>query len=261
MVATYMHSMYDKIRLIDRLTAVHKKDVIIRLFLASCIPFVTFVCGYYIATVWWGSQPVAVPHLIGTSSHAALQSLSACHLYPYVMGYQHNAHIEDGTIVEQVPQPGCYVKPHQTVFIVTSCQPDRSHIPSLIGMSYDDAHAYVSQHAMSLRVYSIPSMYPAGSIIAQIPQAGEAMDRSHIIVYVSQRMTRWHIMPSCVGCDLADVISFCTAHNIPVHVVNDTGVSMTQDVSHGAYTVQSHKPIAGSYIDLQRPPRVQIRVS
>ena len=240
---------------------IKEKRNTIRILLLSLLPFMLFIGGYYTAALWWGNQSITVPGLLGLPSHKAIELLSQRHLYPHVMAQQENAHLDEGTVVEQIPPHGQSVKPNQTIFIVTSHKPACKKTPQCVGLSVEQARARCEADQVQIREHQLPSIYPPGQVIAQIPAYGEPLERNHVIVYVAQRMVQWRIMPSCIGYDVTDIVNFCHEHQIPVHIFTRSGARLPDSVIANQYYVYHQKPIPGTFIDTQKPPLLQVVVS
>jgi len=246
--------------LLTTLRRIYKRGTI-RYLIIAILPFLVFVSGYYVASLVWGAIRIDVPAVVGLSSHNAMYYLSQRHLYPFVMACQENAYVPEGTVVQQVPQSGQLVKPNQTIFLVTTCLPPKKETPEFVGMSEEAARDQAQQAHVDVRTYAIPSAYPEGWVFAQIPQAGHALEHNHVVLYVARRAFPWYIVPSFSGSDVVEVISFCHKHNMAVNIFTRGGVRLPQELAPHTYTVAHQKPIPGTFIDIQKPPVIQLVVA
>lgn len=237
------------------------KRSIIKLHIGSFIPFFVFIAGYYCAALWWGGTAVHVPHIVGTPAHTALDLLSNHHLYPYVIGHQENLYVDEGTVIEQIPQPHTSVKPHQTVFLVLAKRPQYQRMPHFVGKSIAEVRKQAYQCHIPLREYGIASTYPVGHVIAQIPAPDTEYDCHHAVVYVAQRSETHYMLPDCAGHDVYDVVQLCKMHHIPLRIFTRDGACISDNIIPGTYTVSYQRPMSGTIIDIDNPPLLYVVVS
>lgn len=205
-------------------------------------PFVAFFGGYqgmrYITQV----ELVVMPTVVGLHLNEAIQILSEDRLNVRILAKKEDFDLQEGTILSQMPHQGKMVKPHQSVFLVTSCRPNNARAPKLVGEPKTKAQEEAKKAHRALKVYHFESSYPKDRCIAQSVLPEQEMKDSSLIVYCSEGNTPLRIMPDLKNHKAEECISFFGRLNILVKVVGD---------KQG--TVIDQQPIAGTLIDISKP--------
>src|SRR5437762_2038324 len=83
-------------------------------------PFLSFLCGYIIMQRIFRTPDIIAPHLVGKQVHDILPLITEHQLNIRLMDRKEEEVIPEGTIIDQTPQPGTSMRPHQHLFIVTT---------------------------------------------------------------------------------------------------------------------------------------------
>lgn len=114
---------------------------------------------------------VAVPDVTGESADDASRTLVAAGLVPDERSVFSAE--EPGVVVAQDPESGERVQRSATVRINVSRGRGQTTVPSVIGDDQEEAIAKLRRAELTPRVAQVPSAEPAGTVIAQDPQAAE----------------------------------------------------------------------------------------
>ena len=155
------------------------------------------------------AQEVVVPSLLDKKV-AEAGPLAARHLLLLrVEGKRHDARVPPEQIVAQDPPPGSNLKAHRSVRVWVSLGPRRLNVPPLEGQSLRSARLTLDQLTLPVsRVVEVPDPAEAGTILIQVPPAGE-IDSVHagLALLVSQGPQPLdYVMPDLIGRRLEEAI-------------------------------------------------------
>jgi len=237
-----------------------KERIAIRTILLSIAPFIMCVAGYYATALWWERHTYQMPSLVGLQAYRAMSFLSRYHLYPYVIRLQEHNHVPAGTVIEHWPRAAVSVRPHSTVYMTLSQEPDSAPAPCYVGLSYQWVAQCARNQGITLRVVPVASGYQYGTVVAQNPSPGGCLDQSNMLIYVADTAVTQYLMPNCVGYDAADVIRLCQRSGIPVRLYDTSGAAYNETIEDGQYTVIRHEPPSYDVISAKEPPDMKITI-
>lgn len=137
-----------------------------------------------LAALWWlsrddgGGEPElrAVPDVVGLEVAEARERLTA---EGFVVEALRRASDEapPETVFAQDPAAGTELEEGGTVRISVSVGPATTTVPSVVGLSQDDATQRLQQAGLEATAARVPSSEPEGVVVAQAPAAGEDVER------------------------------------------------------------------------------------
>ena len=210
-------------------------------------PFATFFGGYQLIRMVTHVQTVTMPTVVGLHLNKAIQILSADQLNARILAEKEDFDLHEGTILSQTPQQGQLVKPHQSVFLVTSRRPYNSRAPKIIGENRVQAQEQARRAHLSLKIYTLESSFPKDSCIAQSILPDKEVKDSLISVYCSEGTTPLRIVPDVKVQKAEEVVSFYGRFNIPVKVMGDPTGSIIEQ-----------QPLAGTLVDISKPLVIEL---
>jgi eukaryotic-like serine/threonine-protein kinase len=217
------------------------------------LPFVGFIVGYALAHLVFSSPCIIVPNLVGSSLVEAVRQLSDQRLNIRILTEKEDEDLPAGTILNQKPIAHRHVKPHHTIYVITSKKPLRKQVPMLLGKHIKEALKELEQLAIAHRAFPLPSYHPNNTVIGQYPSANSDLT-TPIKIYYAQPISHEYIFPDFAGLPLEKVKAFLQKHNIQVTI------SSTHNYYSDETLVKEQRPLAGSLISLKDPPHVQIKV-
>src|SRR5690606_10888770 len=84
------------------------------------LPFCRFILGYSIMYKIFNTCTVETPHLIGKYIHEVLPALTQYNLNLRLIEQKEDSEIPEGIIISQIPTSGSIIKPHQSIFVITT---------------------------------------------------------------------------------------------------------------------------------------------
>ncbi len=137
------------------------------------------------------SDMVPVPRLIGMNKDQAVATLTSLKLVAEVKEVAST--LSGGTVVSQDPTESTKVEPGSTVKIFVSNAPvsNKVDVPSVAGLSLDDAKARLELHGLHARVEYYDTLdYDPNVVIQQDPRAGVEVSRgSYVELLVARAPT------------------------------------------------------------------------
>jgi serine/threonine-protein kinase len=179
--------------------------------LAVAFFMISGVSAYLALNFFITSEPgTVVPDLSGKHVVAALELLSDLSLNTKVKGMNYSSDIPVHHVISQNPRPGVEIKPGRDVRITLSKGPETVVVPSLRGMTFNQAKIVLDENGLSVnnvaRVYHARSS--EGVILAQIPFPGKTIHREQavdLLVSLGKRPDDF-IMPDLSGLSIEEAI-------------------------------------------------------
>lgn len=217
------------------------------------LPFIFFWCGYGIFAWYMRGGTVEVPQIMGMQLNEALHVLAEKNLTLRLLDEQEDGTVPAGTVMYQFPQAGRLVKSPHSLSVVVAKRAPLPRAPRCYGMSRTAIQALAQKRGMRLEVVVVDGvMHMTDTCFAQLPVEGEEVGEQGLLVYVAGSGVRQKIMPDVRGKMLADVVEFFSKKGWSYEIVGEK--------SDTAY-VTEQRPLAGSFIDDQRPLSVKLKVA
>lgn len=222
------------------------------------VPFVAFLLGY--STVRWFSHTEVLisPGVLGLHMHDAIKVLSSSRLNIRILKEKEEADLPEGIVISQSPEQGQKVKPQQSIYVVVTRKPPKPKALLLQGLDTVQVQLKAKAHSIKLKMYSFESLYPANTCIAQMPAPAEPLVDDTMIVYTSSGTPSLRIMPTLKGHTVTAAKEFLKEYNITSQVFHTHFVS--DDHVCSACVIKDQRPLPGSFIDLKKPPVIQLTV-
>lgn len=126
-----------------------------------------------------GPATAAVPDVVGSSEGDARSELENAGFKANV--FQVFSPQDEGTVVAQNPRGGATAQVGSTVRINVSKGSGTTTVPSVVGLSEDDAKQQLSNANLKANVVEVPSPQDAGTVVAQSPPAGSQLQEGSTI--------------------------------------------------------------------------------
>jgi beta-lactam-binding protein with PASTA domain len=215
------------------------------------IPFFGFLLGYYLTRSLFTIAHCKVPSLIGKRADEALVILSHTNVSLRLLRCKPDSELPPGTIIDQLPTPGQFVKERQAIFVTLSELPSYPDTPSFIGLSVVQAEQLAKQQGIKIKLHELPSVYPAQSCIGQIPAPGQALKEPSLILYVAQPTAPLYIWPDFTNLMLTQALEKIEQLNITPEIIES---------KHPSSMVKSQRPKSGSFTTLSSNLALQLYI-
>jgi beta-lactam-binding protein with PASTA domain len=148
-------------------------------------PGVQLQAGAEMLIVVSANAQASVPNVTGMKVDAAKEALTAAKLTPQVQQVDSNQ--PAGLVLSQDPVAGTKVAGGTQVRLAVSKGPEMVTVPSLRGLSLENATQKLSDAGLTARIIRVSSSEPEGTVIAQDPAGGQKVKKgSAVRINVSQ---------------------------------------------------------------------------
>lgn len=234
--------------------------------LVFLLPFISFLAGYFIIQHLFGADQQSTPNIIGKSLQESCELLSEQNLNIRILARKEDPDLPPHTIVSQTPQPNDKIKPHQSVYVVITAQAATNHAPALVGKPLASINDELEKLNLKSIVHLVPSPYPTGTCIAQLPRPGELISKNNITIYCAAENKKPIIWPNFKGKSLGAVKELLETVNITPQIIPHLSFSRTTSQHHldfpDSCAVIDQRPRAGTLLNLDanKPITVQLSV-
>lgn len=232
--------------------------------LAFLLPFISFLAGYFIIQLLFSADQQTTPNIIGKSLQESCELLSEQNLNVRILGRKEDPDLPPHTIISQTPQPNDKIKPHQSVYVVITAQAATNHAPALVGKPLDSITEELEKLNLKSIVHLVPSPYPTGTCIAQLPRPGELISKNTIAIYCAAENKKPIIWPNFKGKSLGTVKELLETANIRPQIIPQPSLlRTTQDHSDfpDSCIVIDQRPRAGTLLNLDANKPITVQLS
>ncbi len=223
------------------------------------IPFICFLGGYQLIRLFADHSSIEAPSVVGQHIHDAIKLLSTYHLNARILTEKEEPDFPEGIVISQSPPQGQKIKSHQSLFLVVTRKPPKPQAPRLYGLAYKDALSITQDSNAKLKAYTIESINPQGTCIAQDTQPQEELADSALTAYFSEGITPIRIFPNLKGKKLSEVQKFLKGYGIQSKVVHQRLIDESHTCSF--CVVQEQRPLPGTLVNLKKSFVVSLTVA
>jgi beta-lactam-binding protein with PASTA domain/tRNA A-37 threonylcarbamoyl transferase component Bud32 len=148
-----------------------------------------------------GPRETEVPNLEGLTQEEAEQELEDARLELGNVTEEASEDVEEGRVVSQSPRAGQEAARGSAVDLVISSGPEAIVVPSVIGLSEDDAVSNLEQAGLVADVQRDQNEAPEGQVFAQDPGAGEEVNAGDTVTITVSEGPGEQEMPGVEGQD------------------------------------------------------------
>jgi beta-lactam-binding protein with PASTA domain len=135
--------------------------------------------GIVVLSVARNPLEVEVPDVRGLPTAVAVSRLRAVQLKPRTQPVASPR--PRGRVVRQIPEAGAEVPRNSAAVIFVSAGRQLVGVPSLVGLSADEATTMLATSGFRAEVRQVPSSEPEGTVVAQRPRSGTRAPRGSIV--------------------------------------------------------------------------------
>lgn len=221
------------------------------------IPFLCFVVGYTLLQVLVVNKKVSTPNFIGKTIHEAVTVASKHKLSLQIITKKETTDLKPGTIIKQKPSSGKPIKNGQSIYVITTKQPDIPQSPNLLQKNLEQIEAACSKKKIKNRSYYIESNLPEGRCFGQNPQPLEQVPSKKIDTYISKQNKLPYLFPNLIGQNITSVSQFLEKHNLNYQVFYNRNQITNFD---NAMIITHQKPLAGSFVEINNKLSIHLQV-
>jgi beta-lactam-binding protein with PASTA domain/tRNA A-37 threonylcarbamoyl transferase component Bud32 len=191
--------------------------------------------GNYVTIFSSAGPPQAnVPSVVGEPVNQAISDLRAANLKWRISRVDNDA--PQGQVISQTPKSGASVDQGTAITLKVSNGPKPVIVPSVIGSTFDSANSALLGSGFAVRRKDVESDQPAGTVVAQSPDAGTYQPPGATITLSVAKGPTTSTVPDVTSIAQADAVAQLRASGFRVHIVsqpvndpNQDGIVQTQD--------------------------------
>ena len=145
-----------------------------------------------------GPEFVEVPDVVGMTQQAAQRELRQTRLTWRVVREFHQT-VPEGRVIAQGTEAGEELEVGKRVILTVSRGPEPVQLPNVVGQQERQARSTLESLNINVTVSRKFAAQPAGTVIAQAPQAGQTVDQQSTVTLTVSRGPREFPMPDVVG--------------------------------------------------------------
>jgi len=205
----------------------------------SFLLVVLLLAGIAVGSWWFGyARYTTTPGVLGVTEAAATSELDRAGLAVEVGTPRYSETVEAGFVLGSDPEPGERVLKDGTVTLVVSLGPERYDVPTLKGMTEDQAQDAISQGNLVFgeSIEKFSETVPAGSVMRSDPRAGTTVKPDTPVDLVVSKGRRPIEISDWTGEDADKAIAAMEKRKLVVEV---TGEEFSDSVAEGDVISQS----------------------
>jgi eukaryotic-like serine/threonine-protein kinase len=191
--------------------------------------------GNYVTIFSSAGPPQAnVPSVVGEPVNQAISDLRAANLKWRISRVDNDA--PQGQVISQTPKSGASIDQGTAITLKVSNGPKPVIVPSVIGSTFDSANSALLGSGFAVRRKDVESDQPAGTVVAQSPDAGTYQPPGATITLSVAKGPTTSTVPDVTSIAQADAVAQLRASGFRVHIVsqpvndpNQDGIVQTQD--------------------------------
>mgnify|MGYP006275337739 CR=1 FL=1 len=231
-------------------------------FLGMFVLFGLAGLGAFLLTLE-GAEQTQVPDMVEQELVDAVIALQERGLYPQVQLRFHSDPQLRGHVVSQEPEPGAVVRAGRRITLLVSQGSAVEQIEDFVGRSLQDVRAALQALGVGgegvLFIDGVSYVFdsaPAGTVIAQSPEAGTTISDSTGLDLVVSRGPEVDpfSLPSFLGLDWSDALNVLARENIPFIFSTEDQPTVGQEG-----VIVSQAPDPGEQVLRDRPVRLTVR--
>lgn len=224
----------------------------------SILPFIGLLSGYFFLYWLFSTNSIATPLLIGKNLNEAVKIISDHNLNIRILKEKEDRDLPEGTIISQIPMAHQTIRPNQIVFCVVSSKPPVTYAPYVIGKKTKEMTELFINKAIYHKSFPLPSHYPEGYCLTQIPAPHKPLTDKTMITYVSAGSCNIVIFPSLIGKKITEVQELLDPYGFNIQVFHSTSLAKNHQCT--SCVIADQKPLPGSFIDLKKTLTLHINV-
>ena len=149
-------------------------------------------------------EQVQVPSVIGMQEDEARDAIGDAGLSVDAPDFVEDDEAAVGEVIDQDPNRDQYVDPGTSVHLTISKGPPLVDVPSLVGVTQDEARNRLRTAKLRPQFESTESDLPQGQVLSTNPEAGQPVEQDSVVTVTISKGP--HLVPDVVGLNRSDAI-------------------------------------------------------
>lgn len=223
-------------------------------------PFCSFALGYFFIYYCVRTEKIETPHVIGKSIHEAILELTQANLNARIISEKDDFDLPAGTIISQRPAAKQYLKPYQSIFLVTTRKPNHFFAPPCLLQEKTEIEKKLLNQGIRPQFYSLASNYPLNTCIGQFPLENEPLENKNMVIYIADEYNHPIIWPDFRNHTYKEIKDFLESHTITARITTNT-MRNESEIPDDARIINQHpKPGSLCVVTSKQKPYIQFHI-
>lgn len=219
-----------------------------------------FLLGYFFIYYCVRTEKIETPNVIGKSIHEAILELTQANLNARIISEKDDFDLPEGTIINQRPAAKQYIKPYQSVFLVTTKKPQHFFAPPCLLQGKTEIEKKLLNQGIRPQFYPLASNYPINKCIGQFPLENEALENKNMIIYIADENNHPIIWPDFNAHTYKEIKIFLENHTMSARITTNT-MRNELDLPDDALIINQHpKPGSLCVVTSKQKPYIQFHI-
>lgn len=231
--------------------SINKTTAIMLGAIAGVVVLILIIAGIFVGV---GNQKVEVPNFVNLNYYEDIENNKEyTDKFEFVVEFDVNSTLDDGTVLEQTPDASEKVKKHSEIKLVIVKKNNVVIDSSILGMNEEQARSYLINRGVIPTIkYEFSETIAPGLVVKTSPEVGSSVKiGGEVIVYVATDKEETVKVPGLVGCSKEVAEQLLKASDLVLGTVTE----VNSDLEAGMVVKQSidkdeSVPI-GSKIDIE----------
>lgn len=231
--------------------SINKTTAIMLGAIAGVVVLILIIAGIFVGV---GNQKVEVPNFVNLNYYDDIENNKEyTDKFEFVIEFDINSTLDDGTVLEQTPDASGKVKKHSEIKLVIVKKNNVVIDSSILGMNEEQARSYLINRGVIPTIkYEFSETIAPGLVIKTSPEVGSSVKiGGEVVIYVATDKEETVKVPELVGCSKEVAEQLLKASDLVLGTVTE----VNSDLEAGVVVKQSINkdesvPI-GSKIDIE----------
>ncbi len=230
--------------------SVNKTAAIMLGAIAGIVMLVVIIVSVFSAL---GNQKVEVPNFVNMNYYEEIQDNDEYEDFEFVIEFNENSTLDDGTVLEQTPSASEKVKKGTEIKLVIVEKNNVIIDKSILGMNEDEAKNYLTERGLSpVAMYEYSEKIEPGYIIRTSPDVGTSVRiGSKVTLYIATDVKETVKVPELEGIEKDMAIQLIKASDLVVGTITEVNSDLEAGVVVKQSIAKDETVPLGSKIDLE----------
>ncbi len=231
-------------------------------FIAALFVVAAVIGGYFlynqVQDQLSGSETVAVGDYRALREADAVKKIHEAGLRDQVVR-QYSKDVEETYVIKQDPQPGERIAKGNYVTVFTSLGPPKTTVPSVVGLSFDEAVNRLQDAKLKGKSVPVDSEKPEGQVVSQSPTAGASVEEGSRVTLRVSKGPQPIAVPNVIGLPFESASSTLlgkgfAVSRVDVDASDAKGIVVGQDPAPGTF----QNPNTSIKLSVSKGPKTSI---
>ncbi len=231
--------------------SINKTTAIMLGAIAGVVVLILIIAGIFISV---GNQKVEVPNFVNLNYYEDIENNKEyTDKFEFVVEFDVNSTLEDGTVLDQTPSASEKVKKHSEIKLIIVKKNNVVIDSSILGMNEEQARTYLINRGVIPTIkYEFSETIAPGLVLKTSPEVGSSVKiGGEVIVYVATDKEETVKVPELVGCSKEVAEQLLKASDLVLGTVTEVNSDLEAGVVVKQSIEKDESVPVGSKIDIE----------